>query len=536
MAADVQRGTRASGDALGLALILLVALAVRVFAWSQTAVMFNDGPVFLGMAEAIAEGRWAEVLAHPYHPLYPALIALVAMLPVSLESAAVTVSILGGLLSIAALFWFVRDAFGREVAWLAAWIVALHPWAVDFSADVMSDGLYTGIFLVSFAAMARTLDDASLKNALVCGLASGLAYLVRPEGAGLLIACGLLLVGRGWVDRVQRGRSARGFAALLLAGVVLIAPFIVAVGQQTGDFTLTQKKSIASLAGVSSRLGSGDREHTGLDAAAAASTSLPLPELAVRSDGEGARRPSRNWCGFVEAIVRVGATSLAAFRFELIPLALVGLWASRGKRKPWHDPALALPIVLYSGLLVLLVWGAGYVGRRHALAPLLPIVGLAALGWRFLCTALAEWDGAPGGAWLARLRTTRGAVLALIVVLILSWGARDLRPRRFDRAPVRAAAEWLAKNHPQSGPVAAQKLRTAYYAGARFVPLPPGHDGLLADRLRRRATRWVVIDDSKLDDHRGLEEGIGRWLRRVHVVRSEGRNILVLAVLAEPAS
>jgi hypothetical protein len=111
-----------------------------------------------------------------------------------------------------------------------------------------------------------------------------------------------------------------------------------------------------------------------------------------------------------------------------------------------------------------------------------------------------------------------------------------LRGRRLDRTPVRLAAEWLAVNRPDSGAIAAQKLRSAYYAGARFVPLPPGDDGHIEEFLRHRAARWVIIDDSKLDDHRGLEEGIGRWLQTEHVVPSEGRNILVLAVSAEPAS
>jgi hypothetical protein len=101
-----------SRDGLDLSVILFVALAVRAFAWSRTAVMFNDGPIFLAMAEAIGAGRWAEVLAHPYHPLYPALIALVGLFPIHLETAAVTVSILGGLLSVVAIFLFVRDAFG----------------------------------------------------------------------------------------------------------------------------------------------------------------------------------------------------------------------------------------------------------------------------------------------------------------------------------------------------------------------------------------------------------------------------------------
>jgi len=535
VAADAERGSPTIGDALGLTLILAIGLAVRAFAWSRTAVMFNDGPIFLAMAEAIGEGRWAEVLAHPYHPLYPALIALVAAFPIELESAAVAVSIAGGLLGIAAVFWFVRDAFGREAAWLAAWVVALHPWAVDFSADVMSDGLYAGIFLVAFAAMARAVDQLNVGAALGCGAACGLAYLVRPEGAGLLIAGVLLLVARGWADRTQRSRVVAGCAAMAMMGAVVIAPFVVLVGQQTGEFVLTQKKSIANLVGTPSDMVGRMEDGRVAHPSDVASASLPLPELAVRSDGEGARRPSREWTGFIEAIVRVGTTSLAAFRFELVPFALLGLWASRSRRRPWREATLGLPIVLYSGLLVLLVWGVGYVGRRHALAPWLPIIGLCALGWRYLCTAIADWAGRRGDARLARLRSSRAAAIALVAVLVLSWGMRDLRPRRVDRAPVRAAAEWLEQNHPDSGPVAAQKLRTAYYAGARFVPLLSGHDGRLAQYLDWRAARWVVIDDAKLDDHIGLEEGIGSWLRPVHVESGNGRNVLVLAVGPEPA-
>jgi hypothetical protein len=534
---EAERGSGARRDVIGLTAILLFALAVRAFAWSRTVVMFNDGPVFLAMAEAVGEGRWSEVLAHPYHPLYPTLIALVGgAFPIGIETAGVAVSILGGLLSVAAVFWLARDWFGSEVAWLSAWIVALHPWAVDFSSDVMSDGLYAGLFLVRFVAMARAVEHPNSKNTLVCGFASGLAYLVRPEGAGLLVACVLLLVTRGWVDREQRGRAVAGCAALLLAGAVVILPYVVAVGQETGEFVLTQKKSISSLVGVPRRAGGAADVHGRSHRMDPSSSMLPLPELSVRSDGEGASRPPKSWTGVFEAILRVGATSFAVFRIELLPFVLIGLWACRSNRKAWRGMTLGLPIVLYSGLLVLLVWGVGYVGRRHALAPWLPLVGLAALGWRSLCTALADWGDDRKHSRLARFRTPRAAALALAIVLLIGWGARDLRVRRPERGPVRVAAEWLAINHPASGPVAAQKLRTAYYAKERFVPLPPGHNGLLLNHLRGRAARWVVIDDSKLDDHRGLEEEIGHGLRRVHVVPAAGRNILVLAVEDEPAS
>ena len=106
----------------GLFGVLVVAASVRAYAWSQTVVMFNDGPVFLAMAEAVSQGHWAEVLAHPFHPLYPILIALVERATsLGWENAAVAVSLVGGLLSVLGVWVFVREVFDLERAWLAAW-------------------------------------------------------------------------------------------------------------------------------------------------------------------------------------------------------------------------------------------------------------------------------------------------------------------------------------------------------------------------------------------------------------------------------
>jgi hypothetical protein len=517
-AAEARRPDRL--ELLGLAGILVLAAAVRAFAWSRTAVVFNDGPIFLSLADAIREGRFADVLAHPYHPLYPALVALVQSLPlpIGLETAAVAVSIFGGLLTVAALFVFARDAFGREVAWIAAWAGALHPWAVDFSADVMSDGLYAGLFMVGFAAMARGVRRPSVASAAGCGLAAGLAYLVRPEGVGLLIAA-TVLFGVRCATRPGEQRRAAGVAlvVLLVVACLSMGPFVLAVGEQTGEITLTQKKSIADWVGAEDDdAASSDR----LDEAA-----LPLPEVAIRADGRGERVPAHSVWGALRSVVRVATTSLAAFRFELIPLALLGCWwLRRDPDRVWLGWTIGLPLAIHTGALVLLVWSEGYVSRRHALPPWLPVVALAALGARTLATRL-----------LPETRRARRMVAVVIVgAMVIGWGPRDLRARRADRAPVREAAEWLALHHPGSGPVAAQKLRTAYYAGAAFVPLMPGHERRQSRYLRRRGARWVVIDEAKLGDHRGLAPGIGRWLEPVHTVETTEGRVLVLRVV--PAS
>jgi hypothetical protein len=205
--------------------------------------------------------------------------------------------------------------------------------------------------------------------------------------------------------------------------------------------------------------------------------------------------------------------------------------------------ALAATLLVQTCLLVLLVWGAGYVSRRHALAAWLPLSLVSVLGWQALVEAMRARLEATvlGRAIRSRIRVLPRAVLAraplllLIGALAASWGPRDLRARRADRALERVAAEWLRERPGSEGPVAAQKRRTAYYAGASFVPIPDGRDGLIERQLRGRGARWLVIDADKLDDHVGLAEGLGQWLVPVHRERAGRQEILVLELASAPA-
>ena len=521
--------------------LLAVAALVRGYAWSQTAVMFNDGPVFLSLAKAIGDGRWAEVLSHPYHPLYPLCISWLSKSGLAPETAAVAISIFGGLIGIAALHWFLQDAFGREVAWLGAWILALHPWAVDFSSDVMSDGLYLGLYLSAFAALARMVETPSLPASICCGVLSALAYLVRPEGVGLVLIGGLLLAWRAVSERSHKRAAARCLLALGVAAGFVMAPYVAALSWSAGEFTLSHKKSITSMAlGESSPPRRESESRSGIQRPPQAA--LWLPQSALLADGSGVKRPSRDLPGMVEATSRVLRTAASALHYEILAFVLIGWFAlGRGPRRarPWRTRTLLLPVISYLALLVLLVWGAGYVSRRHALAMGLPLIGFAALGWSWLwASAAAHWvrlrEKEAGSAVL--VNSSRMAVVGLVVVLALVWGPRDLRPRRIERLAARQAAEWLAERHAESGSVAAQKLRTAYYAEAAYVPSPSGLDGALERALRRSGARWVVIDQQGLGKHLGLAEGIGSWLDRVYSVRVDGRTALVLEVLPRPAS
>jgi len=290
----------------------------------------------------------------------------------------------------------------------------------------------------------------------------------------------------------------------------------MAVSRAAGEFSITQKKSIAGLIADPSSpevLAERQQAHRRL---AELGRVLPLPERAIRAGEPGALRPERTGRGALEAVVRVGTTAMSAFRWELLALALIGALAGHSSRRPARDWAIGVVAVGYLALLVLLVWGAGYVSRRHALPALLPLIGYSAVGARVLWRTGRAPPAEGNPVSRRRSLALRVVCFALLLALVVGWGMRDLRARRVDRLAVRMAAEWLAGNRPDSGSVAAQKLRVAYYAGAAFVPLPTGQDERLEATLQRRGARWVVIDEAKLADHRGLAEGVGDWLRPIH--------------------
>ena len=158
---------------IGFAALLIGAVAVRAFASTQFHVVFNDGPIFLAMAEALGDGRFDEVLAHPFHPLYPMAVAAVAAVTgTGLEASAIAVSIVGGAMAVLGVTLAARRAFDPLVGWCVGITVALHPWAVDFSSDVMSDGLYAGFYALGFAALVALIERPSAVRGGLVGVSA----------------------------------------------------------------------------------------------------------------------------------------------------------------------------------------------------------------------------------------------------------------------------------------------------------------------------------------------------------------------------
>lgn len=511
-----------------LGLLVAFAAALRFVAWSRSGAIFDDGPVFLYLAEAIRDGDFAAALRHPYHPGYPTAVALASLAAPSFESAGALVSIAAGALAVALVHVLVREMFDATSAWVAAALVALHPPSVAFSSDVQSEGLYTALFLASAIAAWRGLRGARRRDAGIAGALAGAAYLVRPEGLGIALAG---IAGGAWLGLVgswgRRGALA-WCASFALGALVVSSVYAVALREVDGEFELTRKKSVAALAGFEP---SEARRPSAAPAAPPIPSNGPLPGTRLAALAAEPAPPTERTG---DALAELYGASASALRLEIASFLALGLFAARG-RPGRRALFVGAATAIYAAVLFALGATAGYVSTRHALPPLLLSFGYLALGARALgelaLGALARVVPSNARRALLDRRGTLGAALAVAVAAAL-FLPRDVAARRLDRVAERRAAEWVAATTPVNDTgavVAARRIREAWYAGATFVPIPArGYAApALLDHLRSSGVRYVVIDAERVDAHEGLRGAIETGMRRVHSEFAHGREAWV---------
>jgi hypothetical protein len=232
-------------------------------------------------------------------------------------------------------------------------------------------------------------------------------------------------------------------------------------------------------------------------------------------------------------LLRTGRSSL---RYPVALLILVGLFAARGRpaRRGWFVLTL---VGVYSAMLFALTASQGYVSRRHALPPLVPLFGYMAIG------AVAI------GAWIARSarwpRAARPIAAGLVACLAVAevWTQRE--PRREEERAARSAAEWLRANAAPGG-LLADRVRLGYYAGMPYITLgridaailrpPAGEtpDRELARELDREleaaGVRYILLDEPS--DIETLREVAGDRLRPLHRAVAGGREAWVFERVA----
>ena len=119
--------------------VLLLGLAIRLFACQYTYIINSDGPLYIHQARALYFGQWERLIdcGIGYLSNYPLLIAGAYALLHDWEVAAMAVSLLCSWLTLIPLYFIFKKFFDDRISILGTLIFALNPVLVGGSADVV---------------------------------------------------------------------------------------------------------------------------------------------------------------------------------------------------------------------------------------------------------------------------------------------------------------------------------------------------------------------------------------------------------------
>jgi hypothetical protein len=442
---------RASGDGRVVALALASAALVRLYLAWQNASISADGVQYVGVAAQLLAGEWRHALASFYPPGYPALVATAYPWVGDWERAGTVV------LTVVPLAALARLA-GLEGAAFAAALVgfAVSPYPARYAAAVRAEGAYGLCFITAVWAAAVWIVRGRRGAPLGAGLATGAAYLIRPEGLGLVAPLGAAFLAAG------RGRAAglRAAAATALAAALVAAPYVLYLRADTGRWLVSRKAANVVSLGIHEAIGEGEVVSQG------ASAETPLGQVL---GGDYARK-------LLVDSVRTFSAFAECLHFVYLPFVLGGI-ALAARRRRAVDRLLHAVVWFYVAVFALT-----YVDRRFytALVPLALVWGGSGFAW--------AWE-----RLLARRRAWAIGFAAAVTVAVLAKSLRVSDSTGY----VRVLGREIARADPDRPLVAARDLRVAFYARGRRarVAFPLG-----AQALRSLAAEgaWLVALDGDL--------------------------------------
>lgn len=484
---------------------MVAGLALRLQYLSLQEVIGTDGAWYAILGANLLHGRGytdpTGAISTFYPPLYPITVGLLSLLVSNLELAGRLASLAASMALIPVTYFLAKVTFDRRVAAIAALLAALLPPLAENGVLVLAEALYTLLLTAGALAVVagvRASNPATPAWYAVAGALLAGAGLTRPEGYPYAPVFGLLILGVAVRNRRRAGigRVAVPILAFGIAYVVVLAPYLVFMRQQTGQWQLSGK--VATNVVVAYRGAAAEERNyftlnpagTGIGGFAADTDSLL--DTIRRSPG-GFLKHYRS--ALVDE-VRLLEETLSPILFALLLPGLVFSAWPRGRRLP----RLAL-LALLMQLALLPIF---FLDQRFLLPMMPPLVILASAG------IVAVGDRLAGPAPLAWRGATTWSSAILVVWLLWSSPLLLIGPfGNYDRwnqaLESKAAGEWLRANAPPGQVVLSRKPYVTFYSYPvrnRLVELPLGSLDEILVYGRRQGANYLVIDERSLARYR----------------------------------
>ena len=206
-----------------LIILVVCALAIRLFAFTHTLMMNLDGPIYIHQSRAIYHGLWQAINTCAIH--YPTLYSILttAAYPVTGDwvNAAKAVNLIFGMLMIIPLYLFLHRFLDEKTSFLTTFIFVMLPLFVGQSVNVIRDPSYwffsiLGLYLLVY-------DDE--RDTPIVLILSGLSFMVatatRVEGIVFIIG------GCLYTLMVFKGRRLNAVLLFLSPMILAMSCFVV---------------------------------------------------------------------------------------------------------------------------------------------------------------------------------------------------------------------------------------------------------------------------------------------------------------------
>jgi hypothetical protein len=388
-----------------------------------------------------------------------------------------------------------------------------------FAVQATTDMLFLAV-AVPAVLVASSRAGTLGRRAVLAGILSGLAYLVRYAGVFLGPACLFALARRETGDRAARLRAVGLFVASIL---VVISPWLIVNQRIRG--TPFHHRTHLNLAIAAYGL---PRDLDGLDEAGARFASV--------AEVVG-REPVAFAVQYVRNLVTTLANSLGA-PLAVLPLGILAvLGALNIVIRP--EAAGARPLV-FSVLVYLLMLGLVHWESRYFLFGYVAYAGLAAYAIGLVAGGAWQRDRPEAGrsGWSTGLAAA--LILTVLVPALVRAPLRTAELLRQQPLGILDAAEVLRQTQRRVPPrVMSRKPHLAYLAGGEWIFLPKAASlDTLPAILCRESVDYLVLDDAarKLRPRLavlGDPRAAPAWLRSVHVDPEEP--LIVYAVALDDA-
>jgi 4-amino-4-deoxy-L-arabinose transferase-like glycosyltransferase len=431
---------------MAVALLFVLGLGSRLWVIARTDVAARDSIGFIRYALRLEREPLMAVLRDSEHPpIYPATVMLVSW-PVravcgnsdcdTMVLSCQLASVLMTALSIFPLVLLGRELGGRRAAWIAVGLILTLPAWLRLTSDGLSEGTFLFWLATALWLGCRGVRKPGPVVFAGCGLAAGIAYLARPEGAEVVAAVGVVLLARQSFATVRQPWTRVGVQAAALATglLIFVGPYAAVIGG------LSNKNSVRGTIGAPINDPDGLLPQYG----SAATRGV----LAAWFHESGGLSPRWVWA----------ARSLAletgrAFQYVGLGLAIVGLFVLRprmGAGPAWA--VLAVLVAAHTIVLCRMASLSGYLSERHTL--------LFVIAGSFPAAAAIVWCG----RFLPRISS--GYVTAgLAAAGMLLASPALVKPLHSNRAGHKAAGKWLARTIQENDAILDPFDWAEFYAG-----------------------------------------------------------------------